>query len=333
MTTIGPAVVRLIVCTLGLQAALGCGIGDSKPAQPETSDDSREAETRTSENAPTSGNTSLGSSTAAGVTSESTNVGNTGGPVATSPSAPTSSTQTQVPVEAGVPRVLPNVNGTWAMFDFEDPVVVTLVQNGETLTGRGCCAPGGEAFCCGDIVGGLADDGQVVFGFPVLGAQTYRAAVSVSAAGDRMTGAFYPLTGSGFLAAWARVPDNENWLEHEDAELRDAVAARQGHFALSLTQGDGDDFAFDAEIQLRLRVNVMPLISGDLGAFWAGEMVWHAASSTLVVGPVPETQPDLPIELELHFNEHWLQSADAEMPSGERYSFVADTSLTALRKR
>jgi hypothetical protein len=139
-----------------------------------------------------------------------------------------------------------------------------------------------------------------------------------------MTGAFYPLSGS-FLSAWIRLPEGGLWLSHDDTELREAVAARAGTFAASLTEGDADEFTFGTEMELILRVNSIPLLSGALGAFWAGEMVWREDDTTLVVGPVPETQPDLPVALEFHFDTTWLESIDVWMPSGNHYSFAGTT--------
>ena len=43
-------------------------------------------------------------------------------------------------------------------------------------------------------------------------------------------------------------------------------------------------------------------VSGDLGSFWSGEMAWSAGQQTLVVGPVPETAPGLPVAMSLRFD-------------------------------
>jgi hypothetical protein len=62
---------------------------------------------------------------------------------------------------------------------------------------------------------------------------------------------------------------------------------------------------------------------GDLGAFWGGEMSWHADTRTLVVGPVPETVPSLPVALSLQFDETAPVSVEATMASGQRERYSA----------
>jgi len=216
----------------------------------------------------------------------------------------------------------PSVSGTWAMFAFEDPVVVMLAQNGQTLTGRGCCAPG-ALDCCGNITQGSIVDRRARFTFPVLGTESYAADVRVSAAGDRMTGNFHGLGGGSLLSAWVRVANGETWLSSTNTELRDAVNARARRYVLSLESGEGDEFATDSQLEFNILGGHLPTLSGDLGAFWAGEMVWNEEETTLVVGPVPETVADLPVRLELRFNGVWLQSVLAVMPSERSYTFAS----------
>jgi hypothetical protein len=212
------------------------------------------------------------------------------------------------------------------MFAFEDPVVVMLAQNGQTLTGRGCCAPGGLD-CCGNIMQGSIVDRRARFTFPVLGIQSYSADVMVSAGGDRITGTFYGLGGGGLLSAWVQVANGETWLSSTNTELREAVNARAGRYVLSLESGEGDEFATDSRLDFYIHGSHLPMLSGDLGAFWAGEMVWNEEEATLVVGPVPETVADLPVRLELRFNEVRLQSVVAVMPSERSYTFANRDSL------
>lgn len=62
---------------------------------------------------------------------------------------------------------------------------------------------------------------------------------------------------------------------------------------------------------------------GDLGPFWAGEMAWQEAEQTLVIGPVPVTDPAYPIALRVRFEDVVLSAVEAQMPSGDRYLFSA----------
>jgi hypothetical protein len=64
-------------------------------------------------------------------------------------------------------------------------------------------------------------------------------------------------------------------------------------------------------------------VSGGLGSFWDREMSWSGDEQTLVVGPVPETAPGLPVELRLHYDGPALVSVEAAMASGLRYHFQA----------
>jgi hypothetical protein len=72
----------------------------------------------------------------------------------------------------------------------------------------------------------------------------------------------------------------------------------------------------------------MSRVPGQLGSFWSGEMAWRADQQTLVVGPVPETAPGLPVAMSLRFDGTApagpaLASVEAVMASGARYQFQA----------
>src|ERR1700690_2936371 len=66
-----------------------------------------------------------------------------------------------------------------------------------------------------------------------------------------------------------------------------------------------------------------PMIYGDLGAFWMTEMSWQEQSQALQVGPVPATDPSLPVGLNLRFNGTVLNEVVATAPSGATYLFAA----------
>jgi hypothetical protein len=55
-------------------------------------------------------------------------------------------------------------------------------------------------------------------------------------------------------------------------------------------------------------------------------MSWHESEATLVVGPVPATDPAFAIGLRLRFEDSSLSAVEAQMTSGERYFFSAALS-------
>jgi hypothetical protein len=217
----------------------------------------------------------------------------------------------------------PDVRGTWAMFVFEDPVAVDLAQNGNALSGWGCCAGlnSDPSFpCCGPIQNGRIENARASFSFPLgIVAESYAAEVHVARTGDRMAGTFYALGGSTGTTAWVRIPPDAQWLTHDDAALRAAVTARQSEYALVVADGDGSDVTASQEYRLVLRGGSLPLLFGDLGPFWAGEMTWLESESTLEVGPVPPTAPELPIALRLRFAGDVLMTCEATFASGSTY--------------
>ena len=70
-----------------------------------------------------------------------------------------------------------------------------------------------------------------------------------------------------------------------------------------------------------------PALNGALGAFWAGEMKWHADEQTLEIGPVPATAPELPVALSPHFDGTTLSTVDATMSNGDAYAFSPSVRL------
>lgn len=219
-----------------------------------------------------------------------------------------------------------DINGTWAMFGFEDPVAVDIEQRGSVLSGKGCflglevdgvphplgpCTP-----LTGRIVNGRAE-----FAFMAL-EYRYAADAFVAKSGDRMAGRFHGVSSWYGPTAWLRIDPSQRWLAH-DKRLGTALREHQGSYDLTLdpSNAPGDAFSTDRSYALSLGVNASPLIFGDLGAFWASEMAWR--EPTLTIGPVPATHPELPVALELRFRDTVLHEVTATMPEGERYVFTA----------
>jgi hypothetical protein len=224
----------------------------------------------------------------------------------------------------------PNIDGEWAMIGFEDPVAVALGQQGTVISGYGCCVglrPPSGVECCGPIIDGSIVDRRARFGFSFdVGAiYEYSADVTVSSDGQRMLG---PFSRFSWPTAWVRIDavdlKTTGWLSDRNTVVSEAVRERVGSYALALaaTTADGDDFSPDAVYRFLIS-GPLPLVWGDLGPFWSGEMSWLADEETLVVGPVPVTDPAFPIGLRLHFEAVVLTSVEADMASGARYSFHA----------
>jgi hypothetical protein len=228
----------------------------------------------------------------------------------------------------GAPAV--DISGEWAMFSWEDPVAVSLTQDGTSLNGRGCCAGLNGDFtlnCCGQIADGsiVGRRAQFGFSFEIGELYDYSADVTVSEDGRRMLGWFSRIV---WPMAWVRLEGaalERGWLTSDDSVLVAAVASREGRSVLALTVApvDGRDYDPNATYELTVVSDSVPMLRGDFGPFWAGEMTWLDAEQTLVAGPVPGTDPAFPILLRLRFEESTLAAVEAEMASGARYQFDA----------
>ncbi|HEX6278367.1 MAG TPA: hypothetical protein VFZ53_35215 [Polyangiaceae bacterium] len=223
----------------------------------------------------------------------------------------------------------PNIEGEWAMIGFEDPVAVRLAQQGTVLTGYGCCAglePALVTDCCGSISDGSIVNGRARFGFAfdVGAVYEYAADVTVSKDGQRMFGHF---SRGSRPTAWVRMnPIDRDMYGYlaRNAVVYQPVRDRVGAYPLTLVDAtaDGSDYSPGAVYELGIS-GTLPLVWGDLGPFWGGEMSWLSDEETLVVGPVPVTDPSFPIALRLDFQGVVLTSVEAEMASGARYLFNA----------
>ena len=222
------------------------------------------------------------------------------------------------------------ISGNWGLFLFEDPVAVNLEQAGEELSGYGCCIPDqvAENYCCGPIEGSI-DDNQVSFSFP-LGdtGDRYRAELVVSEDGTRMGGSFFrdhegeadstaPISRKG---AWLRYDSFErNWLTTYP-ELADELSSLEDLSSLRLSADSeaGDGFVHDQEYGL---VSALGSVGGDLGPFWGSEISVREGDGAIVAGPVPATDPGLPVSLVLHRSGSTLLDAEMTMASGMTYHF------------
>lgn len=235
---------------------------------------------------------------------------------------------------ANTPAKPLNLTGNWGLFLFEDPVSIRLNQEGDQLTGVGCCLPDEAAgqYCCGAIIGSVEGD-RASFSFPLgaLGGR-YRADVVVSEDLMRMGGSFYrddetetPVV--SMKTAWLRYGlDQENWLTtypELESELRE-LSGKVLRLSDESEPGDGFERGEDYEL-----LTAFGSVGGDLGAFWGSELHVREADGAIVAGPVPATDPDLPESLVLHRDGTALIDAVVTMPSGASYRFevVSDDSL------
>jgi hypothetical protein len=220
----------------------------------------------------------------------------------------------------------PGLDGRWAMFWFEDPVVVDLRQDGNALGGTGCCAgiDSFSSFCCGSITG-TCDDAKAKFSFElgdVGGTPTYGTAVYISEDEQRMGGSFSVENsdGGGSLeVAWVRLQGDAGNLGSPPQDLYEVVRARQGIFELVLSS----EFVgrFEPLEPYSLTLGDLGFIRGAFGPFYWGEMRWDAASQTLTVGPVPATDPSFATELALRFDDATLVQVIATYPDEPPYFF------------
>jgi hypothetical protein len=219
-----------------------------------------------------------------------------------------------------------DVSGRWAMFSFEDPVAVDIHQAGGAIDGRGCCdgLSGDRALACCGIVTGEIVDRRASFGFtPGLGPEVYSTAAVVSSDGKRMAGAFSRMS---VPVAWVRIGSQDAHLPPPEPALESIIGMRTGVYALVLSDGPAAGIDFSPQHTYALYVVGSGFLFGHLGAFWSGEMAWNADQQMLVVGPVPETAPGLPVAMSLRFDGTALASVEAVMASGARYQFQATPS-------
>jgi hypothetical protein len=216
------------------------------------------------------------------------------------------------------------LSGGWGMFWFEDPVGVSILQQGETLTGTGCCAglPGAPAqiACCGALEG-TSKDGRASFGFPTQDTTfVYSTDVYVSDDYQRMGGTF-SVDGEGSRAvAWVRIEPPKTTLGSPPLALREVLLERAGEFELMLSSAFVG--RFEPLTPLTLQVSAMGFIVGEFGPFYWGDMTWYESSQALAMGPVPATDPKFASTLELRFNGNTLEAVVATYPDEPPYNFV-----------
>lgn len=224
---------------------------------------------------------------------------------------------------AGTP-VGPGIDGRWAMFGFEDPVVVDLRREGSALTGTGCCAgfdPSAPS-CCGAITG-QCDDRNAVFSFRLENLPEmaiYHTTVYISDDAQRLGGALSTAGMSGLArVAWVPLEGQAGRLGSAPEDLLDVLSARAGHFELLLeSEAVG---RFQPLVPHVVTLGSLGFIRSNFGPFYWGEMRWDATAQTLTAGPVPATDPSFATKLELRFDGMTLEQVVATYPDEPAYFF------------
>jgi hypothetical protein len=216
------------------------------------------------------------------------------------------------------------------MFEFEDPVGVSLVEAPDgTLTGEGCAAgapgasnPDAETFFCGAITGKVTGE-TATFSFPLTTFApnvVYWASVTISRDRQRMAGDFNAVAGRPVgPTAWLRVRGDAAWLDSISSADDDPLS---GWYALELVADASVGSEFVAGTVYRLGYFNRSL-AGDLGGFWNSEMSDPRQGSPLRVGPVPVTVRTLPTSLSLDFDATGFVGVTASTPAGGFYRFTA----------
>jgi hypothetical protein len=241
-----------------------------------------------------------------------------------------------VPVQPATPEPNPaneanlSIAGRWGMFYFEDLVTVDLVQRGTELSGLGCDAdlPGGtpdlssESQYCGPITGEIrGNQAHFSFSFRALtGTDAYKADVTVAADGSRMAGYFNGAARQRFFStSWLRIPDGESRLAWP-AEGEDKPFGATYRLTLVESSSGGTEFDSAQTYTFSYQPN---RALGDLGDFWVTEMSYPEAGQPIRIGPVPATDPRLPVSLVLSHDESSITAVAAVTGSGNSYSFGA----------
>ncbi len=214
----------------------------------------------------------------------------------------------------------------WAMFAFEDPVAIELWARAHQLSGAGCFAGRAlqplEGFDTCKMLSGTIDGRHLQFSFPA-DRYTYSADVYISSDQQRMAGKFHDVGGWEIApTAWLPLGANDRWLPAPDepAALKRALESRAGDYDLKAVENPAGELLHLSLLSGSSR----GVIFGSLGAFWGTEVSWNEDEQILTAGPVPETAPDLPTQLTLHFDAEQLMQVEALAPSGEVHAYTAE---------
>lgn len=154
---------------------------------------------------------------------------------------------------------------------------------------------------------------------PVFEPTPYEAKVRISRDGQRMAGTF---KGAGgwlpWPTAWVRLDGGRENLEPAPVLFQELPAKTT--FRLVSAPPGATEYVPDTDYILA--VDPRGELRGDFGAFWHEEATLPSdTDGVLHVGPVPTTQEELPIELELALNGATPTGLVATTTSGNTYMF------------
>jgi hypothetical protein len=181
--------------------------------------------------------------------------------------------------------------------------------------------------CCGAITGDV-EGSHLSFSFPISNfGLSYTTDVYVSDDGSRLGGYFTSQSTTDtsdpkyvFKVAWLRHDPNRLWLPL-NVDLADEELPPRVTFRLSANAREGAGFL--ATESYELAFNIDDAVYGDFGSFWSTEIRVRPDDGSLVLGPVPETHPDLPVQVVLERAGKAITNAAVSMPDGNVYPFDA----------
>jgi hypothetical protein len=231
----------------------------------------------------------------------------------------------QAGTAGAAPKTPPSeIAGRWAMFFFEDPVGIQVTEADGTLTGLGCASgtpPLQEPNLdyCGDVHGTVQAN-QASFDFK-FDRYDYIANTTVSADAQRMTGRFHgAVDWLPYPTAWLRVSEGKEGLPGRDPS---DPPEESGDYDLRLSNADPGATEYVPNTVYSLYYSYRGSLSGDLGCFWDAEITRPNADGPIQVGPVPLTDPALPVSMSIEVNEKRLTQFSVVTGSGHSYTFSA----------
>jgi hypothetical protein len=151
-------------------------------------------------------------------------------------------------------------------------------------------------------------------------AWAFRADVAVSSDASRMSGTFVDAGGQTQSSSWLRLHDDQTRLP-SPAPVNDPM---EGDYVLRLVESASPGSTYDAQRTYHLSYRADAGLFGDLGAFFSAEVSRSAdPGAPIQVGPVPATDPMLPVAMTLDHDAMSLTRLTARNASGIVSTFDA----------
>lgn len=219
------------------------------------------------------------------------------------------------------------------MVGFEDPVAVSLNQEGNYLFGFGCYRLLQLEFLnnpeCGILAGEITGHHlRFAFTFSDVSESepiTYASDMVISEDRKRMAGEFsgrgtppFELGDYTQLTAWLPI-ETPPWFAETGG-----LPFPGGSYDLHLDETQSTGVEFSSTRTYRFGTTDQgSSIHGDLGSYRHGEWTWNEAQDEMIIGPLSPTWPGLPTLLVLDFDGETLTQVSATTENGE-YVFTTD---------